>query len=59
MHHFSRSIPVAALSDAVWPEQNSKKGDTENCVCVAVIDSNEFTIKLNVLKGKLQVCFGH
>lgn len=40
------------VSDEVRPKQDTAKSDTENCVRVAVVDSDEFAIEPNVFKSK-------
>lgn len=52
VHHFRRSIPVAAVPDAIRAEQDPETGGTENQLRVAAIDCDESAIKPNVLAGK-------
>jgi hypothetical protein len=57
LYDINRSLFVAALSDAVWTQQDSPESRTENILRMAIVNCNEPASELNVFEGKFLMSF--
>lgn len=52
VHHIRGSVSVAALSNALWPQQNQAPRHAQDCLCLAAEHRHESAAQPDVFKGK-------
>lgn len=51
VYNIDRSISLAAISDAIWPKQDTETSHGENYLRVVAIDRDEFAAESDVFEG--------